>query len=323
MSKEEFLKIQTCVLKVHIHCDGCKNKVKKILQKIEGVYKIHIDSELGRVTVSGNVDPATMIKKLIKSGKHAEQWAAPPKAADKHRQQIDLAQFKNLQLDNGKGGNGGKNQKEGNPKQQQMQMQMPKDGGGGGGGGWKGHPTPQQLQQMQQQMKMAQFKMPVKGGGGGNQKAVKFVDDDEFSDDFDDDDEFGDDDDEDMSEDEMEEAHRHAMSKMKPGGAIGNGPKGPMMMMKGGAPGENFKGGGAAGGTKGGGPMPNQTNGMGGGGGGGNHGAKKGVGGGHLNQGGGKTATKWVAEVETIKRATKRWKVGLMAVKMVSRVEEE
>jgi hypothetical protein len=36
MSKEEFMKIQTCVLKVNIHCDGCKQKVKKILQKIEG-----------------------------------------------------------------------------------------------------------------------------------------------------------------------------------------------------------------------------------------------------------------------------------------------
>ncbi|THG01628.1 hypothetical protein TEA_023015 [Camellia sinensis var. sinensis] len=35
MSKEEFLKIQTCVLKVNIHCDGCKRKVKKILHKID------------------------------------------------------------------------------------------------------------------------------------------------------------------------------------------------------------------------------------------------------------------------------------------------
>ncbi|KAI8003974.1 Heavy metal-associated isoprenylated plant protein 32 [Camellia lanceoleosa] len=38
MSKEEFLKIQTCVLKVNIHCDGCKRKVKKILHKIDGIF---------------------------------------------------------------------------------------------------------------------------------------------------------------------------------------------------------------------------------------------------------------------------------------------
>lgn len=30
--------MQTCVLKVNIHCDGCKHKVKKILQKIEGIF---------------------------------------------------------------------------------------------------------------------------------------------------------------------------------------------------------------------------------------------------------------------------------------------
>ncbi|KAF6144711.1 hypothetical protein GIB67_017730 [Kingdonia uniflora] len=34
-SKEEFLKIQTCTLKVNICCDGCKQKVKKKLMKIE------------------------------------------------------------------------------------------------------------------------------------------------------------------------------------------------------------------------------------------------------------------------------------------------
>lgn len=28
--------LQTVVLKVHIHCDGCKQEVKKLLQKIEG-----------------------------------------------------------------------------------------------------------------------------------------------------------------------------------------------------------------------------------------------------------------------------------------------
>lgn len=29
---------QTCVLKVYIHCDGCKQKVKKLLRKIEGIF---------------------------------------------------------------------------------------------------------------------------------------------------------------------------------------------------------------------------------------------------------------------------------------------
>ncbi|KAJ6726279.1 HEAVY METAL-ASSOCIATED ISOPRENYLATED PLANT PROTEIN 37 [Salix purpurea] len=77
MTKEDdfkLLKIQTCVLKVNIHCDGCKQKVKKILQRIEGVYQVSIDAEQQKVTVLGTVDSATLIKKLARAGKHAEVW---------------------------------------------------------------------------------------------------------------------------------------------------------------------------------------------------------------------------------------------------------
>ncbi|RWR93894.1 heavy metal-associated isoprenylated plant protein 37 [Cinnamomum micranthum f. kanehirae] len=75
MTKEEFLKIQTCALRVNIDCDGCKQKVKKLLQKIEGVYKVNIDAEQQKVTVAGNVDSAFLIKKLVRAGKHAEVWS--------------------------------------------------------------------------------------------------------------------------------------------------------------------------------------------------------------------------------------------------------
>ncbi|PWA74239.1 heavy metal-associated domain, HMA [Artemisia annua] len=78
MTKDEdfkLLKIQTCILRVNLHCDGCKNKVKKLLQKIEGVYHVVIDADQQKVTVSGGVDSATLIKKLIRAGKHAELWS--------------------------------------------------------------------------------------------------------------------------------------------------------------------------------------------------------------------------------------------------------
>ncbi|CAK8573934.1 unnamed protein product [Lathyrus sativus] len=78
MTKEDdfkLLKIQTCVLKVNIHCDGCKQKVKKLLQRIEGVYQVQIDGEQQKVTVSGSVDAETLIKKLLRSGKYAELWS--------------------------------------------------------------------------------------------------------------------------------------------------------------------------------------------------------------------------------------------------------
>lgn len=82
-----FLKIKTCVLKVNIHCEGCKKKVKKLLQKIDGVYTIAIDAEQGKVTVTGNVDASTLITKLRKSGKHSELWASKNNSShDSHHQ---------------------------------------------------------------------------------------------------------------------------------------------------------------------------------------------------------------------------------------------
>ncbi|KAH6755666.1 glutamate receptor 2.7 [Perilla frutescens var. hirtella] len=53
MSKDEFLKIQIPSSLSHF--------------LINGVYTTKIDSEQGKVTVSGNVDPNTLIKKLIKN----------------------------------------------------------------------------------------------------------------------------------------------------------------------------------------------------------------------------------------------------------------
>ncbi|KAL6325965.1 hypothetical protein AAG906_038457 [Vitis piasezkii] len=60
----QLLNIQTCVLKVHVNCNGCKQKVKKLLSRIEGVYSVSIDAEQQKVTVTGNVDAATLINKL-------------------------------------------------------------------------------------------------------------------------------------------------------------------------------------------------------------------------------------------------------------------
>ncbi|EOY04015.1 Heavy metal transport/detoxification superfamily protein, putative [Theobroma cacao] len=71
----ELEKIETYVLKVNINCEGCKQRVKKLLRKIEGVFSVHTDEENQVVKVTGKVDPTTLIKKLIKSGKHAEFWS--------------------------------------------------------------------------------------------------------------------------------------------------------------------------------------------------------------------------------------------------------
>lgn len=83
----EPLKYTTWVLRVSIHCEGCKRKVKKILHSVEGVYTIDVDSKRHKVTVTGNVDSNTLIRKLEKSGKHAELWSKSKKNDDPSSQE--------------------------------------------------------------------------------------------------------------------------------------------------------------------------------------------------------------------------------------------
>ncbi|KAK6915553.1 Heavy metal-associated domain, HMA [Dillenia turbinata] len=199
MGKQDLFKTQSCVLKVNIHCDGCRKKVKKLLQKIDGVYDVNINAEQGRVTVTGNVDPNTLIKKLEKGGKHAEIWGG--QRAPNNYQDFMNAQFRNMQIENGKSN---KNQKGVNGKEQHQ----------------KGSHQLQQQQQQKQQMKGSKdMKVPPK-----EQKSVKFnmdeFDDemsgDDFDDDFDDEDGFDDEYDVDDDDDDMFDLdhHQHHPSKM-------------------------------------------------------------------------------------------------------------
>ncbi|XWS58160.1 hypothetical protein CRYUN_Cryun08bG0011100 [Craigia yunnanensis] len=81
------LKYKAWVLKVSIHCEGCKRKVEKTLRKIEGVYEAYADLKQQKATVKTNlhVNVETLIKKLVKKGRHAELW--PEKAEQKEKKQ--------------------------------------------------------------------------------------------------------------------------------------------------------------------------------------------------------------------------------------------
>jgi copper chaperone CopZ len=175
---------QTTELKVNIYCDGCEKRVKKILRKINGkkdffympcffqffliivsisifqsnrenicldwftgVYQSTIDREQGKLTVSGLVDPDTLIKKLKKAGKPAALWEAKPGVA---------GQPQNLHL----GGGDNSQPKDGDGKGQAGGASSPaaKTGAGAGGVGARNEnmvmspqPTPQQMQTIQQQ----------------------------------------------------------------------------------------------------------------------------------------------------------------------------
>ncbi|CAL5085381.1 unnamed protein product [Urochloa decumbens] len=76
----EPLQYTTTVLRVSVHCEGCKKKVKKVLHNIEGVYKVTVDAAQHKVTVTGSLGAEALIKRLHKAGKQAALWPAPAPA---------------------------------------------------------------------------------------------------------------------------------------------------------------------------------------------------------------------------------------------------
>ncbi|KAM0064283.1 putative heavy metal-associated domain, HMA, heavy metal-associated domain superfamily [Helianthus debilis subsp. tardiflorus] len=79
---------KTCVLRVSIHCEGCKRKVNKILQSVPGVHDIVIERQNQRVVVTGDVSPESLLRKLVKSGKHAELWPENPQNHSRRTEKV-------------------------------------------------------------------------------------------------------------------------------------------------------------------------------------------------------------------------------------------
>ncbi|EOA20932.1 hypothetical protein CARUB_v10001264mg [Capsella rubella] len=172
----EPLRYNTWVLRVSIHCEGCKRKIKKILSKIDGVYTTNIDVKQQKVTVIGNVEPEFLIKKIMKAGRHAELWPTPPmdnnndcnyqKNARNEETSGDEDDENNNNGGDGGGGSGG--------------------GGGGGGGGGNcdqvkqvvtfvnGQPQPQgdgapkkKKKKKKKKKSLGNTTVVMEGGGGG------------------------------------------------------------------------------------------------------------------------------------------------------------
>ena len=59
---------------------------EKLLQKIEGVDKVEVDSGQQKFTLSGNVHSSALIKKLLESGKYAELWSQKSNQNQKSQQ---------------------------------------------------------------------------------------------------------------------------------------------------------------------------------------------------------------------------------------------
>ncbi|KAM3236358.1 hypothetical protein P3L10_016395 [Capsicum annuum] len=67
-------RFSTFALKLKVHCKYCARELEKELQSIKGVRSVTIDEELGKVVISGKIDPAKLLRKFRKDGRDAEFW---------------------------------------------------------------------------------------------------------------------------------------------------------------------------------------------------------------------------------------------------------
>uniref|UniRef100_A0A2P2IHW8 HMA domain-containing protein n=1 Tax=Rhizophora mucronata TaxID=61149 RepID=A0A2P2IHW8_RHIMU len=63
-------------LKVGLHCEECIKKILKAIKKIQDIETYDVDTQLSKVTVTGNVTTEEVIRVIQKIGKTATTWGA-------------------------------------------------------------------------------------------------------------------------------------------------------------------------------------------------------------------------------------------------------
>ncbi|XP_047938111.1 heavy metal-associated isoprenylated plant protein 3-like isoform X2 [Salvia hispanica] len=75
--------VTTAQLKVHLHCEGCIQKIRKIIVKTKGYRDMKIDKQKETVTVTGALDMKALAEVLKKHLKREVQIVAAKKEAEK------------------------------------------------------------------------------------------------------------------------------------------------------------------------------------------------------------------------------------------------
>ncbi|XP_021727300.1 heavy metal-associated isoprenylated plant protein 20-like [Chenopodium quinoa] len=70
--------MQTVEIKVKMDCDGCERRVRNAVTKIKGVKSVDVNRKQSKVSVTGNVEPKKVLKKVKNTGKRAEFWPYVP-----------------------------------------------------------------------------------------------------------------------------------------------------------------------------------------------------------------------------------------------------
>ncbi|KAG8371290.1 hypothetical protein BUALT_Bualt13G0072200 [Buddleja alternifolia] len=82
-SKEKEPPVTTAVLKVHLHCEGCIQKIYKTVTKTNGYQDMKIDKQKDTVTVTGSMDMKALAEVLQKQLKKDVQIVPPKKEGEK------------------------------------------------------------------------------------------------------------------------------------------------------------------------------------------------------------------------------------------------
>ncbi|KAE9620576.1 putative heavy metal-associated domain, HMA [Lupinus albus] len=111
--------VTTVVLKVSLHCQGCIDRITKIVYKTKGVHNMSIEKEKDTISVKGIMDVKALVEDLINKLKRKVEVVPPKKEKSNDKE--------------GEVGGGGGGDKEGGGKKKNKGS-----GGGGGGGGGGG-----------------------------------------------------------------------------------------------------------------------------------------------------------------------------------------
>ncbi|KAL6508750.1 hypothetical protein OROHE_021309 [Orobanche hederae] len=84
-SKEIELPVTTAVLRVHLHCHGCTQKIYRLVTKTKGYQDMKIDKQKELVTVTGAMDINALAKLLKKHLKKEVEILPPPKKEVEHK----------------------------------------------------------------------------------------------------------------------------------------------------------------------------------------------------------------------------------------------
>eukprot|EP00253_Pinus_taeda_P022777 PITA_22777 len=73
------LQLQTVMLKVrNIDCDGCEKRVKRSVSSMKGVQSVEVNRKEQKLTVTGYVEVAKVLRRVKRTGKPTEIWPYVP-----------------------------------------------------------------------------------------------------------------------------------------------------------------------------------------------------------------------------------------------------